>query len=198
MMKKISISILFLGIAILLSVPSAANAESGARLDWLTIYCNDIDEMRHFYSDLLGLETGPGADEEGGGFQFYVCGDFVFMIMQADTELPVNEEFMHWLGFSETGNYNPGWSIQIPSEDFEAVVARLQDEGVKAADEEPMNQMDAFMQYIVLDPMGNSVELYSYLQDFESVWDMFEYMDQQMEAMEESEGEDSDSHEGEE
>jgi catechol 2,3-dioxygenase-like lactoylglutathione lyase family enzyme len=120
-------------------------------------YCNDMEAMRHFYIDLLGLPLGFFMnDEHGQVFEFECCG-ILFLWFPADPPLPVQTEFSNQPGWQGGTLQRPSWSLEYDAADFAACVQRLQAAGVPAWQPQPECR-GSYWAFPVLDPMGNTVE----------------------------------------
>ena len=123
-------------------------------------FCNDIEEIREFYSDLVGLEEVSFKDDDEWGWVVYQSEGFQFMWFRSDEELPVIDGWANQPGY-EGGEYALiSWSIEVPKADFEAIVERLKASGAKLLSMEPEWRQDSYWGFTVMDPMGNTVEIF--------------------------------------
>ena len=126
-------------------------------LRFLYIHCTDLEAMRHFYTDLLGLtETfyTPGPE----GALAYACDELQFTIFSVESAGPVLAEWHRQPGWE--GGTLPGtsWSIVAESKEaFAASVARLVEARVPAFFEAP--RWLGYWSFPIKDPIGNTVEL---------------------------------------
>jgi catechol 2,3-dioxygenase-like lactoylglutathione lyase family enzyme len=124
--------------------------------------CNDIDEVRHFYTDLLGMQERAYMNDENFGYLSYKCeGGVCFMFFRAGEELPVLAEWAWQPGWAGGTLEINSWAIQIPQEDFAEVYGKLKEEGVPLFKPEPEWRQDSYWGLSVRDPMGNTVEVYT-------------------------------------
>jgi catechol 2,3-dioxygenase-like lactoylglutathione lyase family enzyme len=121
---------------------------------------NDIDAMRHFYTDLVGLAEGSYRNDAQYGWLTYDCGGFEFMCFRTSQPLPVPEQFSAQPGWEGGQRLAISWSVSIPEAQFAEVVQRLKSDGVKCFAEQPLWAQDSYWSFPVLDPTGNTVELY--------------------------------------
>lgn len=121
------------------------------------IYCNDLAEMRAFYSGLLGLQEIFCQKGPEGGLGYHI-GDVQFTIFPASEEQAVDPSW-HWQpGWSGGVNRSTSWSIQLGAiQDFRSAVQRLTQAGVSTFYEQPHWQ--GYWSFPVKDPVGNTVEL---------------------------------------
>jgi catechol 2,3-dioxygenase-like lactoylglutathione lyase family enzyme len=130
---------------------------SKLNLRFLYIYCNDMEAMRRFYSDLLQL-TEIYYDPGPHGGLAYNCDELQFTIFPAQIALPVPTEWHRQPGWQ--GGTLPGksWSVVSESRDaFAATVTRLLEAQVPAFFDKP--RWLGYWSFPVKDPMGNTVEL---------------------------------------
>jgi catechol 2,3-dioxygenase-like lactoylglutathione lyase family enzyme len=123
-------------------------------------YCSDLKATRHFYTDLVGLSELSYIYEEDWQWLNYKCDGLEFIFFE-DKSLPVVSEFSEQPGWDGGTLHRTSWSIQVPLEQLAATVKRLREAGVTAKFEKPQWQQDSYWSYPVLDPSGNTVELYS-------------------------------------
>ncbi len=129
------------------------------KIRFLFNHCNDLGEMRHFYSDLLGLSEK--AYKEEWGYLCYVSEDLEMMFFRSDTKIPYIEEWADQPGWEGGTLKIASWAIGIPEGDFTNVYKQLKSERVKMFNEEPEWRVDNYWGLTVKDPMGNTVEVYT-------------------------------------
>jgi catechol 2,3-dioxygenase-like lactoylglutathione lyase family enzyme len=117
--------------------------------------------MRHFYSDLLGMKEVSYMNDEGFGWINYKCEGFEFMFFRAMNPMPVIEEWTWQPGYDGAEHNAISWAINIPEADFAATVERLKADGVKQFKDKPEWRQDSYWGFSVMDPMGNTVEVYT-------------------------------------
>ncbi len=126
--------------------------------------CNDVEEMRRFYSDLLGMKEQAFYKAEDGKFGYlsYMCaGGLEVDFFYTGKEVPALTEWAWQPGY-EGGNFMvTSWAIEIPEEDFPATVKRLKDAGVKSFSGNPEWRQDSYWGFSVADPQGNTIEVYA-------------------------------------
>jgi catechol 2,3-dioxygenase-like lactoylglutathione lyase family enzyme len=167
MMRFVSLLIFLLLLAVV--EPAAAQdvaaadppASQGADAKIAYIYqsCNDLPAMRHFYTDLLGMDEGSYQEGEQG-WLVYDCGGLLFMIFPSTYELEQAGGWGMQPGWAGGSVEALSWSVEVPAERFAAVVAALQGEGVEAYFDKPQWFQDSYWGYPVKDPMGNTVEVF--------------------------------------
>lgn len=121
--------------------------------------CNDVARMKHFYSDLVGLKEI--VYDSTYGWLVYQSEGFQMMFLKAELELPVAAEFA-WQPGSGKGTLDaPSWGIAVPEDRFPEVYLRLKEAGVSMLEPEPQWRQACYWGLSVLDPMGNTVEIYT-------------------------------------
>ncbi|MHA2032233.1 MAG: VOC family protein [Candidatus Kariarchaeaceae archaeon] len=135
----------------------------GIHINDLFIWCNNVDEMKMFYSELIGLNEVwyDPEPKTGPPYIVYKLG---------------NNQSLHFIGRSNKIEVNQNWSYQ-PSSEIESGIEKfswtlelskyLLEEIVQRLGE---NQIQTFQKEIttrsgysaisVLDPMGNTIDLY--------------------------------------
>jgi catechol 2,3-dioxygenase-like lactoylglutathione lyase family enzyme len=126
-------------------------------LRFLYIFGNDVDAMRRFYSDVLGLKEIYYASGADGGLA-YDCDGLQFTIFPAQSILPTPTEWHKQPGWQGGTLPAASWSIVSESEDaFAATLNRLIEAQVPAFFDSP--QWVGYWSFPIKDPMGNTVEL---------------------------------------
>jgi len=127
----------------------------------LYLYCNDVQAIRHFYKDIIGL----GEHDFGMPNSMY-CGqtsDGVSMMWfkSEKSGLQKRPEWVDLPGFPGGKVEEPAWGIQLPINVFPEVVKTLKEEEVEALFQNPIWCQDSYWAFPVRDPMGYTVEVYS-------------------------------------
>lgn len=130
-------------------------------LRYLYVMCNDIPAMKTFYGDLLGMSVQAFMNEAQFGYLAFQGDGMQLMFFRADAKLPVVAEFAGQPGYQGGKLEATSWSIQIPEADFAAAVERLHKAGAKRFAEKPFWAQDSYWSFPVLDPMGNTVEVFA-------------------------------------
>lgn len=123
--------------------------------------CNDVENMRHFYTDLIGLQQGSFRNDKDWGWLVYKSDGFEMMFFRADRKLQVHEEWAAQPGYEGGTLEVTSWGIHIPEAMFAEVVERVRSAGVKVFKNKPDWPQDCYWGFTVMDPMGNTVELYA-------------------------------------
>lgn len=126
-------------------------------LRFLYIFCRDLEEMKHFYSDLLEMEEFYYVAGPDGGLA-YRCDGLQFTIFPTQQPLEVVQEWHRQPGWPGGTSARASWSVESDSHDaYAAAIARLHAAGVPAFFDQP--QWIGYWSFPVKDPMGNTVEV---------------------------------------
>ena len=117
-------------------------------------YCNDLEAMRHFYVELLGFANTSIENGRQGGFIKVDCGGFRMTFLKSSTELPVYTQLSKLPGCQGGEIEQALCSVEYSVDAYAVVVERLRAAGVHSP------QADGEWSYPVLDPMGNTIEVY--------------------------------------
>jgi catechol 2,3-dioxygenase-like lactoylglutathione lyase family enzyme len=122
-------------------------------------YCNDLAAMKHFYTDLLGLnEVGYNEDYR---YLCYQCEGFRLMFFRPDAEVELLQGWADQPGYQGGTTFDTSWGIQVPEAEFTGIVERLKAEGVEARYPDPEWCVDSYWGFYVKDPMGRTVEVFA-------------------------------------
>ena len=128
---------------------------------FLYFFCNDIDEVREFYTDLLGMDEQSYRNDEEWGWLMYQSEGMQIVIMRAPEEVPVHDDWAPQPGWGGGDLPIPSWSVEIPEERFAALVEQINETDIIAYGKKPMWAQDSYWSFPVRDPMGHTVELYN-------------------------------------
>jgi hypothetical protein len=127
---------------------------------FLFTFCTDVDVMRHFYTELMGMTECSYCNEEQWGWVCYRSEGFELMFLRAPDVKPLP-------GFAAQPGWEGGealitsWSVEVTEEDFAETWRRLVEDGVKLFKPVPEWRQDSYWGISVLDPMGNTLEVYA-------------------------------------
>lgn len=126
-------------------------------LRFLYVFADDLDAMRTFYSDLIGLDEFFHAAGADGGLG-YRCDRLQFTILPDPDAVRADAAWHRQPGWEGGTLLTPSWSIESESrEAFAAAVDRLRAAGVPLLHDQP--RWVGYWSFPVRDPMGNTVEL---------------------------------------
>ena len=124
-------------------------------LDHSTLIVKNLEQSRHFYVDLLGLEVVPRPETfTFGGMWLQGAGFQIHLIDAKDTAAPV--------GFGvprEAASVGRGHHLAFEVPDLDACLAHLAAHGVDILGG-PMPRGDGVMQAFVEDPDGHLLEFF--------------------------------------
>ena len=124
-------------------------------------WCNDVVSMRHFYTDCLGLEETYFRDDEEHGWLTYQIGQVQLVFTRAPSPLPVETQFAQNPGYQGGSVQAESWVLKMERPSFEAAVQRLQTSDLISYTPEPQEPRPGARQFLALDPMGFTVEVYT-------------------------------------
>lgn len=142
-------------------MPDEKKEPPKVNLRFLFGICNDIGEMKNFYTDLMGMQEVAYMDDDNFGWLAYQCDGFQFMFFRVDNELAVPVEWTCQPGYEGGTLEAISWAIEIPEAEFADRCETLKKAGVKTFSETPEWRQDSYWGFSVLDPMGNTVEVYT-------------------------------------
>ena len=127
---------------------------------YLFAMCNDIDEMRRFYTELLGMQEQSYMNDESFGWLCYDSEGFQLMFFRAEKKIPVTAEWAWQPGYDGGELPVTSWAVVIPEADFKATITRMRDGGAKMHSELPEWRQGSYWGFNVMDPMGNTIEIF--------------------------------------
>jgi len=142
----------------------APKPEPRVNLKFMFSLCNDVDKMRHFYTDILGMQENAYYKAEDGSFGYlsFLCvGGIEMDFFYIGKEVPLLSEWAWQPGYEGGSIPVTSWAIEIPADDFTTTVKRLQDAEVKSFSKNPVWRLDSYWGFTVMDPQGNTIEVYS-------------------------------------
>ena len=129
-------------------------------LRFLYMIANDLKSIRHFYTDIIGLQENSYFEDEKFGWLSYHMGELEMDWFRADQPQPVTTEWSMQPGYPGGTKEMISWSIEIDEELFSVVIQKIKQEKYPIFQEEPEFRQDSYWGFSVMDPMGNTVELY--------------------------------------
>ena len=118
-------------------------------------WCNEIDTMRCFYSDLLGLEETFYRNDAEHGWLTYQAGTQI-VFMRGTNPIETTSGWAKQPGFRGGNVELDSWLLTFTKADFEVLKQRLANSDIEQLTGEGI---DSSRQIIVHDPMGITVEL---------------------------------------
>jgi catechol 2,3-dioxygenase-like lactoylglutathione lyase family enzyme len=131
-------------------------------IKYIYLYCRDLEAMRRFYVDLLGLEQQSYQNDENGSWLACQCDGFQFVIFPVDAPVgPPPEGWANQPGWTGGDISCMSWSVLVPEGDYMALVERIAAADVAAFTPQPQWLMDSYWGWALKDPAGNTVEVYA-------------------------------------
>ena len=131
------------------------------KLKYIYRYCNDINEIKHFYSKILGFQEKSFGEHEGFGWLEYQFGDTKLSFYKDQGKAPEIAEFAKQpaqdIGKAEITSLG----IQFGEEAFREIFEKLKAEKVPMLTEKPQWLVDSYWGITVKDPMGFSLEFFT-------------------------------------
>jgi catechol 2,3-dioxygenase-like lactoylglutathione lyase family enzyme len=128
---------------------------------FLFVICNDVGAMKAFYCDALGMTPTSFRDDKDAGWLALDGDGMRLMCFRMDEPVPVQNLFA-WQPGAATGTATvPSWAIEIPEADFAATVDRLRAAKARLHSPKPDWRQDNYWGIAAMDPMGNTVEVYT-------------------------------------
>lgn len=129
------------------------------QISTLFFWCNDIAATRHFYAELIGFEE-TYFDEPAGWFTCQ-SGELNLVFMRASSTLPTISEWAQQPGYRGGTLEAPSWVISVPASEFQNTVNRLKNGGAPCLQDDSTSPQPGHLQFYVMDPMGNTIEIFS-------------------------------------
>ncbi|HXK52169.1 MAG TPA: VOC family protein [Caldisericia bacterium] len=133
---------------------------NNVKLGFLYFFANDLPSMRHFYTDILGLNECNYFEDSQFGWLCYQMESFQMMWFRSSTKIPILNDWADQPGYSKGILEVPSWSIQMNETQFQDTINTIKEEGYPIFQDAPELRQDSYWGFTVRDPMGNTVELY--------------------------------------
>jgi len=127
---------------------------SGSGVKFLYVPVSDLDAMRHFYTELVGLDEIYFAADEALA---YDCDGLQFTMLFDPNPPAVPEGWATQPGWRGATVAAMSWSIELTEAGFRGAVSRSAEAGVIALHDVP--QWVGYWSYPVKDPMGYTAEI---------------------------------------
>ena len=120
-------------------------------------WCNDIDAMRHFYTDLFGFEESYYRNDEEQGWLTYQIATTQLVFTRASSTLPIEIEWAKAPAYPSGTKELESWVIAVNETNFKAITERLKNSDAIIYDGE-LETPQLLM--LVRDPMGMTIEIW--------------------------------------
>lgn len=124
-------------------------------------WCNDVEAMRHFYTNCLNLTETYYQNDDEHGWLTYQLGEVLLVFTRADEPLPEPTNFAMNPAYSGGQTYDSSWVIEVEHAEFDGIVERIIKSGAPTHENRPFSNREGHIQFIVRDPMGMTIELYA-------------------------------------
>lgn len=122
---------------------------------FLYLSCSDLDAMRRFYTDLIGMnEIYYSSDDR---MLAYDCDGFQFTVLESKDVSPIDEDWGRQPGWSGGTGTTASWSAALTEDTYADAIERLKKADVPALHDDPV--WVHYWSFPVRDPMGNTVEV---------------------------------------
>lgn len=116
-------------------------------------WCNDIQSIKKFYSEILGLELIWDTPETIA----YKIHDHQ-LSFNLDNSLDTPEsKFAEQLGWSGGTEHKTSWSLECSKDEFDGIVLRAKEANIPSYHSEP--QWVGYWSFPILDPMNETIEI---------------------------------------
>lgn len=128
-----------------------------AELAHFFVPCNDVEAMRSFYVDLLGMEEYQYA---AGQYVNVKTAGLIVMFIKVDETVPAHADYAWQPGWEGGTGLRPSFSVKIAQEDFAALTERLRGTDIARFNERPEWRQDSYWGLTINDPTGMTLELW--------------------------------------
>lgn len=145
-----------------MAMNKAAEPAPEFNVRFLYAFCNDVNAMRRFYTELLAMKEGTFLDTENWAWVTYKSEGFEIMFFRWDHPLPVEERWAWQPGEAKVESVPLiSFSLHYAWPQFMEAVKRLQQGAVRAQTEKPTWRQGSYWGWTIADPMGHTIEVYS-------------------------------------
>ena len=123
------------------------------RLGFTYLHCNDLDKMKTFYSDILGLNCIWQSEPALA----YQIGDHQLSIRLQPAMNTPEQAFAIQEGWEGGTSVRPSWSLECDQESFSDIVKRVTENDVPSFF--PAPRWVGYWSFPLLDPMNNTIEI---------------------------------------
>lgn len=127
------------------------------QLRTLYFHCNDIDAMRAFYTDLLGLPESYYRNSEQHRCLAYQIQGAELVFMPAHEQLPLQTEWARQPGYAGSESTAKTWLFTMSNSDFEIISERVRNSDIPVYNN--LEEYDDSQQLFIKDPMGMTIEI---------------------------------------
>lgn len=128
-------------------------ANMAKRLGFTYLFCNDLERMKWFYTDILHLNL-IWEDRESIAFKI---GDHHLSIFHDDNFTPLSMKFSVHPGWEGGTEPRTSWSLECDKEDFKKIIHSVISNEIQKYNNEP--EWNGYWSFPILDPMNNTIEI---------------------------------------
>lgn len=125
-------------------------------------YCNDIDAMRHFYTDLLALDETYYRNDEEHGWLTYQIGHTQLVFTRASSSLAIEMEWAKSPAYSGGTKEMQSWVVALTGDNYQATIERIKSSDAPIYEGE-INTPELLL--LAQDPMGMTIEFWLEAED---------------------------------
>lgn len=123
-------------------------------LSTVFFWCRNVQDMRKFYSDVLGMQEIYSGDDAVS----YRVGDLQWFFLKASGRVDVLDEWASQPGYTVGKAEVPSWIVEVEPERFEEIVEDLKSRGVESLGDP--REFKGHKQFWIRDPMGTTIEIH--------------------------------------
>ncbi len=124
-------------------------------------WCNDVEKMRQFYTECLGLNETYFKNDHEHGWLTYQLSEVQLVFTRSDEPLSESNLFAKNPAYRDGETHETSWVIEVEPVDFKPIVEKIKQNGYPIYNDGPYSNRPGHLQMIVRDPMGMTVELYT-------------------------------------
>ena len=130
---------------------------SEIHIDTIFRYCNDVDAMRHFYTELVGLEETYYRNDEEHGWLTYQIGKTQLVFTRSESIQTIETAWAKSPAYAGGTTEISSWVISLTHNNYESVIERLKASNAAIYD----GALDSpELLLIAQDPMGMTLEFW--------------------------------------
>lgn len=132
-----------------------------AQINTIFRWCNDVDTVRHFYTDCLELDETFYRNDDEHGWLTYQLGETQLVFTQTTESLDEPSAFAMNPAYEGGSTCDPSWVMKVDVAAFTDIVARIKQTSYPTYGDNPYSNRPGHLQFIVRDPLGLTLELYA-------------------------------------
>jgi len=131
------------------------------KIDTIQRFCNDIDAIRRFYTELLGLEPTFSANDAERGYISYDFAGVQLLFLRATAQQPVPTGFAKHPGYAGGTAEQTLLVVDVGKRDMQQLYAKARAMQIEILGDGIIQNAQGQRQLVLRDPMGVTVELFS-------------------------------------